>query len=152
VKKSTSTALLAEFEALQGRFAHRIATRLTEHADVQSHEIAERLRVARERALDRARAARHVNAAAPAVVGISGGAAVLGADPAEGGWGFKLASVVPLLLLVVGLFGIQQWYARSQIDAAADVDALLLADDLPPAAYRDPGFAEFLKAPAPPQE
>jgi hypothetical protein len=96
VKKSTSTALLAEFEALQARFAHRIATRLTEHAAVQPHEIGERLRVARERALDRARAVRHVNAAAPAVIGVSAGAAVLGADPAEGGWGFKLASVVPL--------------------------------------------------------
>jgi len=152
VKKSTPTALVAELEALQARFARRVALRLTEQANFQSHEIAERLRVARERALDRARAASRVGMASPAVVGMSGGAAVLGADPAEGGWGFKLASLVPLLLLVVGLVGIQQWYTGSQIDAAADVDASLLADDLPPDAYRDPGFAEFLKAPAPPQE
>ena len=33
--------------------------------------------------------------------------------------------------------------------AAAEVDAALLADDLPPEAYTDPGFGEFLKAPPP---
>jgi hypothetical protein len=27
----------------------------------------------------------------------------------------------------------------------AELDAALLADDLPPAAYSDPGFAQFLK-------
>jgi hypothetical protein len=27
----------------------------------------------------------------------------------------------------------------------AEVDAALLADDLPPAAYSDPGFVQFLK-------
>jgi hypothetical protein len=29
--------------------------------------------------------------------------------------------------------------------AAAEVDTALLADTLPPEAYRDPGFVEFLK-------
>jgi hypothetical protein len=29
--------------------------------------------------------------------------------------------------------------------AAAEIDAQLLSDTLPPAAYSDPGFAEFLK-------
>jgi hypothetical protein len=36
-----------------------------------------------------------------------------------------------------------------QIQAAAEVDAVLLADDLPPEAYADPGFGEFLKLPQP---
>ena len=30
---------------------------------------------------------------------------------------------------------------------AAEIDALLLSDDLPPGAYADPGFVEFLKKP-----
>ena len=30
-------------------------------------------------------------------------------------------------------------------ELAAEVDAALLTDDLPPAAYTDPGFAQFLK-------
>jgi hypothetical protein len=33
--------------------------------------------------------------------------------------------------------------------AAADLDGSLLADTLPPAAYADPGFAEFVRS-APP--
>jgi Protein of unknown function (DUF3619) len=40
---------------------------------------------------------------------------------------------------------IDRHYTQSQIEAAAEVDAAILADDLPPEAYRDPGFAEFLK-------
>jgi len=30
-------------------------------------------------------------------------------------------------------------------DELAEVDSALLTDDLPPAAYTDPGFAQFLK-------
>jgi hypothetical protein len=36
---------------------------------------------------------------------------------------------------------------QEQVDAAAEIDAALLADDLPPAAYSDPGFLAFLKNP-----
>jgi hypothetical protein len=42
---------------------------------------------------------------------------------------------------------IQRLHNDSQISAAAEIDASLLADDLPPSAYSDPGFVEFLKAP-----
>jgi Protein of unknown function (DUF3619) len=50
-----------------------------------------------------------------------------------------------MLVLAAGLFMIQRWQETIQISAAAEVDAALLADDLPPTAYRDVGFAEFLK-------
>ena len=43
---------------------------------------------------------------------------------------------------------IQHWSSREQVLAAAAIDALLLADELPVRAYTDPGFAEFLKAPS----
>ena len=42
---------------------------------------------------------------------------------------------------------IQHWQDRTQISVAAEVDAALLADDLPPKAYSDAGFVEFLKTP-----
>ena len=45
----------------------------------------------------------------------------------------------------MALFLIDRSYTQSQIEAAAEVDSAILADDLPPEAYRDPGFAEFLK-------
>ena len=53
--------------------------------------------------------------------------------------------MLPLLVLVSGLLMIERWAVREQVLAAAEIDALLLSDDLPPAAYSDPGFGEFLR-------
>jgi len=132
-------------DALQARLAMRLTAALGEQAQSLPHDIGERLRIARERALERARAVRVE--AAPAVVGVSPhGVAVLGGGPS---WWMRLASFAPLLVLVAGLVLIQHWNSRAQIDAAAEIDAALLSDDLPPAAYTDPGFGEFLKQPQP---
>ena len=65
--------------------------------------------------------------------------------PIRSGWWFKLGSAAPLALLVLGLAGIAHVHDKAQIAAVAEVDAALLSDDLPPAAYTDPGFAEYLK-------
>jgi hypothetical protein len=62
-----------------------------------------------------------------------------------GSWWLRLASIIPLILLVGGLTVIQDRHWNAQIEAAADIDAALLADDLPPGAYADPGFAAYLK-------
>ena len=130
-------------EALEARVALRIAGALTQRADDLPHDIAERLRVARLRAVDRARELRKLSAA-PAVQ-LQGSASLAMVGPPS--WWLRLASVVPLALLVVGLFVIQRTYLDQQIHAAAEIDEALLTDDLPPQAYSDPGFAEFLKSP-----
>lgn len=59
-------------------------------------------------------------------------------------WPVRLASLLPLLALLAGLWGINHWAHREQVQAAAEVDTALLTDDLPPAAYADPGFEEYL--------
>ncbi|HEY9064525.1 MAG TPA: DUF3619 family protein, partial [Burkholderiaceae bacterium] len=83
--------------------------------------------------------------AAPARVGSSGGVAVLGSGPR---WWWKVVgAVLPALALIGGLILIQQLQNEAQISTAADIDAALLTDDLPPAAYSDAGFAEYLKTP-----
>jgi hypothetical protein len=129
-------------DGLEARFGVRVASMLGERAQSTAPDISERLRFAREQALVRAQAARRVQAAgAPVVVG-RGRAAVL-ANPL--GWWFKLGSAAPLALLVLGLAGIAHVHDKAQIAAVAEVDAALLSDDLPPAAYTDPGFAEYLK-------
>jgi hypothetical protein len=46
---------------------------------------------------------------------------------------------------LAGLAVIDDWHDRAQIHAAAVVDTDLLSDELPPLAYSDPGFAEFLR-------
>jgi hypothetical protein len=53
--------------------------------------------------------------------------------------------VAPLVVLVFGLIGIAQWQQDSRINDIADVDAALLTDDVPPDAYADSGFIQFLK-------
>ncbi len=124
------------------RFGRRVAARLDVSAQELPHDINERLRVARLQAMDRYRAA------APAVtaVGTSGGTTLLaGGDEGRGFWP-RLASLIPLLALLVGLVALQIQGDDSLTEELAAIDAAILTDDLPPQAYADPGFAQFLKS------
>ena len=130
---------------LEARLAATLCAGLTQGSQALPHDVASRLRFAREQALARAGLARQ--AAVAVVAAAPGGAAVLGRSfvPA---W-LRAVSVLPLLALVAGLVLIDHWTSREQVLAAANFDTQLLADDLPPAAYTDPGFAQYLKSPAP---
>ncbi|MCE9661251.1 MAG: DUF3619 family protein [Burkholderiales bacterium] len=128
-------------EAIESRFARSIASRLSERAENVAPEIGERLRFAREKALEAGRLAR----SGTEVVSAGQGSAVLGFSRSP--WWQRIATVLPLAALVGGLVLIEDWQTRSQISVAAEVDAALLSDDLPINAYRDAGFVEYLKAP-----
>lgn len=135
-----------DHDALQARFALRVASRLSEQSEKLPHDLSERLRVAREQAVARARQLRLTQPVTATATGfqVSQGSVALGQPPS--GW-LRLASVLPLMLLVLGLVMIQHLHDQAEIHAAAEVDAALLADDLPPEAYGDPGFVVFLKQP-----
>jgi len=139
---SFSQHAVADPQALEARVAHRIVATLAT-AELPA-DITERLRFARESAMSSRKQA--ATNPAPAVMRTGGAAALLG-PRGEGGPWWQLASFVPLLLLLAGLFFIQQWHLDRQIRDAAEIDTALLTDDLPPAAYADPGFVEFLKSP-----
>lgn len=132
----------------EAQVASRLAAMLSERAEDAAHDISERLRVAREQAVARAREKRMQtvpvmqSSRGAVVLGSSGPAAVMGEQPS---WWFRLASVLPLLLLVAGLWFVDTLNDEAQIDAAAEVDLALLTDDLPPAAYADPAFLAYLK-------
>jgi len=134
---------------LQARLAGQLAAVLSEGVRGLPHDITERLRFGREQALAKAREMRlapqkaNVN---PAWLNSAGTLVLGGPLP---GWQ-RAMSLVPLLMLVAGMFLIDHWATREQVLAAADVDAVLLADDLPPTAYQDAGFIEFLRTPPPP--
>jgi len=130
-------------EARIARFGLRIAAGLNEQTEQLPPDISERLRFAREQALLKAKAARLAAPATAAEVVHVGNTLALTPSGRSPRW-FKLASIAPLLLLLAGLALIQhsQWY--QQILAAAEVDTALLAKPLPPAAYSDPGFREYL--------
>lgn len=132
-------------EALEGQVGLYLAAQLSRGCETLPHDITERLRFARERALATVpqRQAATVASGALSVLGSAGRSAVLGGGPPSI-W-LRLASVLPLAVLVAGMVFIQQHYDWQQIEAAAEVDSALLADDLPPAAYGDPGFLEYLR-------
>lgn len=119
------------------RFGRAVAARLSAGTDELSWEVRERLRAARVQALQ----ARKVEASAPVVVG-RGGAATLGEGVSL--WG-RIASVLPLLVLAAGLVLLHGVQSERRASELAEVDAALLTDDLPPAAYADPGFVQFLQ-------
>lgn len=130
---STSSASAAA----QAQFGRRVAARLSAGTDALPNDIAERLRVARAQALaSRRQPARP----ATVVVDAGGNAAALGSV-----WWMRFGTIAPLVALVVGLVGISVWQDDQRFKELAEVDAALLTDDLPPAAYTDPGFAQFLK-------
>jgi hypothetical protein len=141
----------ARLENLEARLGARLAAGLSERAAAVPHDVGERLRVGREQALGIARqrqraleqALQHVPAASAA--GRSRGGVLIG----QGGFWRGLALGASLLALVLGLVLIQQQATREQVQAAAEVDAMLLSDDLPPAAWTDPGFREYLRTPQP---
>jgi hypothetical protein len=139
-------ALRAELSGMEDRLGARLGAALTERSMQSGHDIEERLRFARERAVERARQRRvattTVLADAPVRVGLS-----TLAWPSMPQWVRRLAVVVPFAVLGFGLVVIDHGYDRAQIHATAEVDVALLADDLPVGAYRDPGFVEFLKHP-----
>lgn len=165
----------AQREALQARFALRVTARLEEGSQSLPHDITERLRIAREQAIEAARLAQQtrlgvvtagelapVVAPATAVAGMSAqGAAVLGGwsesgqtrqtdrgrrfDDAPLSWGWRLATTLPVLALVAGLWLVHAYHDQEKVEATADIDTAILTDDLPPDAYADPGFEEFLR-------
>jgi hypothetical protein len=120
-----------------------IAARLTAPTEGLSHEVTERLKSARMLALEKRRQAA-VQAAQ--VTSQQDGTATLvmgGGDP----WSLLrlVGSVLPLLALVAGLVAIDYAQDSYRAKELADVDVELLTDDLPPAAFTDPGFVQYLR-------
>ena len=91
-------------EAIESRFARNIAARLSERAENVAPEIGERLRFAREKALEVGRLAR----AGAEVQSAGGGTAILGFSRSP--WWQRIASVLPLAALVGGLVLIEDWH------------------------------------------
>lgn len=129
-------------DMLEGQLAQRLTSHLSRSVDALPHDITERLRFSRERALASRRATAVAMVPAAPVVVSQGRSAALGGPPSF--W-LRLVSTFPLAVLVAGLVFIQHHHDMQQIAVAAEIDSALLADALPPAAYTDPGFSEFLR-------
>jgi hypothetical protein len=130
---------------LEARFGMLVSARLSEGADQLPHDVTERLRHARQVALAHRLTASSVQVSAAETVLSSAASLSFGRRGEGKPWWTSLTALVPLAALVLGLGLIGHFHVQDQIAAAAEVDAALLSDDLPPEAYSDPGFVEFLK-------
>lgn len=139
-----NTANTAPAEMAADRFARSVAMRLTHGTDELPYDISERLRAARMQALAKRKVTVQVRRVAPAVLH-SGNTAVLGGDKERSTWWSALVSAIPMMALLVGLVAINTFQDEQGTNEVAEVDAALLTDELPPAAYSDPGFVQFLK-------
>jgi len=131
-----------QLTSLQDRFGRRVAARLSGGTAELPYDVSERLRAARMQAV--ATRKRVAGLRTAAVVSASGGAATMTAD--EGfTWWQRVASVLPIVILAAGLVVIHSIQNERRANEVAEVDAALLTDDLPPSAYADPGFIQFLQ-------
>ena len=130
------------------RFARRITVRLSEGTAALPYDISERLRAGREQAIAQRKKPITVLRTAAASTSTSGvnSSRTLSWWGSEGGnWWRTVLSAMPVLALVAGLVVLNVSEDEHDMLEVAEVDAALLTDDLPPAAYADPGFAQFLK-------
>jgi hypothetical protein len=127
-------------EALMDRFGLKVTAKLDDQP--LSHDIAERLRIARQQAVAMHKKQSQIQTASSASV--SGGALVLGGGE-DLSWFNRIASVLPLLALAAGLIAVNVLTSEERAREVAEVDVQILTDELPPTAHTDPGFAQFLK-------
>jgi hypothetical protein len=126
----------------EDRFGLRVTAYLSDATDHLPYDISERLRAARVQALGKQKVT--ITGTATSVV-TSGGVAMLTFGNERLNWKNRMIAVLPLLALVLGLIVISVIQNDNRTNDLAEIDAALLTDDLPPTAYTDPGFAQFLK-------
>jgi hypothetical protein len=131
-------------EILQDRFGLKTASYLSAGTSDLPYDISERLRAARAQAVATRKIAKVQTSGS--IIGAGASAALSwGGEDGLSWWG-RIGSVVPLIALVVGLLAINSIQNDNRAQELAEVDVALLTDELPPAAFADPGFVQFLKA------
>lgn len=130
---------VAKRHSLVDQFGNRVSTRLNLGLVAIHPDIAERLRIARQSAIEKRRVVIMKDAASVCMPNGSGHL-TLGS-----GWQTRLSGAISLLLLTAGLLVVSEFGDEQRAHELADIDTELLSDELPPAAYVDPGFARYLQ-------
>lgn len=116
------------------RFGRQIKGYLNWGLDLPEDRLA-RLKAAREQALAHQRKPGFVLSLVPALAG----------GP-RSGWMPTVGRVaVPVVIAVAAILGWQQWQDLQRADALAELDAKILASDLPMDAFLDSGFDQWLQ-------
>lgn len=127
-------------------FAYKVRQALNENLDNLPGSTSQRLALARKNAV--ARKKKNVPAFEPVFVPQMANMSGMGSSRQSGmSWWGRMGVILPLLVLAAGLIGIYQYEAQQHINETADIDALVLADELPISAYLDHGFNAYLNKP-----
>lgn len=119
------------------QFARQVCRVLDQGAQTLAPTISERLRAAREQAL----ALQPAQAIETQIVG-AGGTARLAQNGHEQGHPWR--TLFAILMLLLGMSIAYYWNSFQLADENEEIDSALLADELPPKAYLDPGFQAWL--------
>ncbi len=138
-----TNSLQKRADILQGRFGLKTASYLSAGAADLPYDISERLRAARVQAVAKRKVAKAQTSGS--VIGVGGSAALTWGSEDGLSWWARIGSVLPLVALVVGLLVINSIQNDNRAQEVAEVDVALLTDELPPAAFADPGFVQYLK-------
>lgn len=144
-------------------FGKRVAARLNHGLDEVHPDISERLRFAREQALAARRAAQPQAVPVQASTGpltqvarlpqrmaaIAGGSGAgrdgAGKEPGRGGAALAIFALALALSFGAALVEVSQAARQAADDEIVEVDTHLLLDELPPQAYMDVGFVQYLR-------
>jgi hypothetical protein len=122
-------------------FAYKVRHALNENADKLPASTVERLSSARKLALSRKKPEPvRVRAMQEASAGHQGG----GFFDQPFSWVGRMGLVLPIVVLAIGLTGIYQAEQQRRISDIAEIDAMVLSDELPLSAYLDHGFNAYL--------
>ena len=128
-------------------FAYKVRHALNDRLEQLPASTTERLAAARRAAVARKKAAAPVRVAlAQPILAGQGGASFssrfssLFSFPSLG----RMGVAIPLMALVAGLAGLHQHEQQRRIAEIAELDAAVLADELPLTAYLDHGFNAYL--------
>lgn len=127
-------------------FAYKVRRALDEKVSTLPDSTIERLSAARKLAIARKKpeTALHVRARQGRLAGASGTGTMGNRFNNPFGWLVRVGIAVPLIVLIVGSFGIYQYENDRRINELAELDAAVLSDELPLTAYLDHGFDVFL--------
>lgn len=130
-------------DILQDRYGLKAASYLSAGTADLPYDISERLRAARVQAVAVRKIAK-VQSAPVAAGARAGSTLTWGSDEGFSLWS-RIGAVLPLIALVAGLLLINSLQTDKMVRELAEVDSALLTDELPPDAFADPGFVQFLK-------
>mgnify|MGYP001163295338 CR=1 FL=1 len=125
------------------QFAQEIRRSLDESTARLPFRVSHRLELARNAAIARQRTTEVQRVHAP--VGALAGTSASGGSSEHTVWWRLGVTLVPVLVVVIGLMVISVWNDTETADEIAEIDTAVLTDEVPLSAYTDRGFGVFLK-------